>query len=168
VYRNPKKRVTATEASEFLQPGKQGAAGVSLRKGAGVGEEEVVNVERFWKKKEEEIPVDQVLFSCFLSLGFLSSFFCLPVNADCFFVFSVVCSASSTSSSPRKQLPQKPSRRPTTSENRVPQKLVALAPKTSRTRSRSGTIFPLKRTVGCQLLIAMTRAMRRKQRFGRL
>jgi ribosome biogenesis protein MAK21 len=65
VYRNPTKKQAKGSGGdaglEVLQPGRrQVAGGVSLKKGAGVGEDEQMNVERFWKKKEDDVPVDQV------------------------------------------------------------------------------------------------------------
>jgi ribosome biogenesis protein MAK21 len=69
VYRNPKKHATAKGAS-IMQPaaaalnGRAGAAVVVRSKGAKVAGDAAgyVNDEKFWKKKVEDVPADQVRF----------------------------------------------------------------------------------------------------------
>lgn len=76
VYRNPKKHATAKGAS-IMQPaaaalnGRAGAAVVVRSKGAKVAGDAAgyVNDEKFWKKKVEEVPADQVCFPVQLSFS---------------------------------------------------------------------------------------------------
>lgn len=47
----------------MMQPGAIGqdvSGTVVKKKGGGLAKDEVVNEERFWKKREEDVPVDQV------------------------------------------------------------------------------------------------------------
>ena len=61
VYRNPKKNLLPKGAS-IMQPAAAGyASGMIVNhKGPRKGEDGFVNTERFWRKKIEDVPVDQV------------------------------------------------------------------------------------------------------------
>ncbi|CAG8433214.1 526_t:CDS:10 [Ambispora gerdemannii] len=59
---NPKKSDSA-KGSSIMQPSVASTTGVlTMKKGAGIAKEEVVNSEEFWRKKVEDIPVDQIFF----------------------------------------------------------------------------------------------------------
>ncbi|UZJ54836.1 hypothetical protein CBS101457_004156 [Exobasidium rhododendri] len=69
VYRNPKKVIAQSKGASIMQPamnagdGTTGAeGGVVKLKGVGIRQEEFVNDEKFWKKKVQEVPVDQLFF----------------------------------------------------------------------------------------------------------
>jgi ribosome biogenesis protein MAK21 len=69
VYRNPKKNVATSKGTSIMQPAvtindtKVGLdGGVVKLKGVGVRQDEYFNSEKFWKKKVQEIPVDQLFF----------------------------------------------------------------------------------------------------------
>lgn len=69
VYRNPKKNAAISKGTSIMQPAttindtKAGLdGGVVKLKGVGVRQDEYVNSEKFWKRKVQEIPVDQLFF----------------------------------------------------------------------------------------------------------
>ncbi len=72
VYRNPKKAGgSTTKGASIMQPAEaaasgKGAAGIEggvvNLKGKGIREAEYVNSEKFWRKKREDVPVDQQFF----------------------------------------------------------------------------------------------------------
>ncbi|KAI6144196.1 ribosome biogenesis protein [Pisolithus tinctorius] len=67
VYKNPKKpRPKGTSA---MQPGASAADGVGVKKTKGevVGDDILPNEEKFWKKREEDVRVDEVFFHRFFS-----------------------------------------------------------------------------------------------------
>ena len=61
VYRNPKKTLQPKGAS-IMQPAAAAYASSMIvnRKGPRKGEDGFVNSEKFWRKKTEDVPVDQV------------------------------------------------------------------------------------------------------------
>lgn len=61
VYRNPKKQVQPKGASVMQPAAASDKSGmVVMQKGARSTEDGFVNSEKFWRKKIEEVPVDQV------------------------------------------------------------------------------------------------------------
>lgn len=80
VYRNPKKNVSQKGAS-VMQPAAADKSSVSvhMQKGGMSGKGEV-NSEEFWRKKIEDVPVDQVsfknLYPTFLRNGKKSKVYC--------------------------------------------------------------------------------------------
>ena len=61
VYKNPKK--PKTKGASAMQPaasGIDGASGVKLMKGEVTNGEAPVNDEKFWKRRVEDVPVDEV------------------------------------------------------------------------------------------------------------
>ncbi len=66
VYRNPKKNLQPKGASIMQPAAASDMSGMIVKnKGARSGEDGFVNTEKFWRKKIEEVPVDQVNPSCF-------------------------------------------------------------------------------------------------------
>ncbi|KXN81058.1 Ribosome biogenesis protein MAK21 [Leucoagaricus sp. SymC.cos] len=63
VYKNPKKKASGVEGkgASAMQPAGSVVEGVKLRKGE-VPDSVQVNMPAFWKKKESQIPVDQMFF----------------------------------------------------------------------------------------------------------
>ncbi|CAG8503365.1 1631_t:CDS:10 [Ambispora leptoticha] len=60
--RNPKKS-DSIKGSSKMQPSIASTDNIlTMKKGAGITKEEVVNSEEFWRKKVEDIPVDQIFF----------------------------------------------------------------------------------------------------------
>jgi ribosome biogenesis protein MAK21 len=69
VYRNPKKNIATSKGASIMQPAANTndaraglESGVVKLRGVGVRQDEFVNNEKFWKKKVQEIPVDQLFF----------------------------------------------------------------------------------------------------------
>ncbi|KAI0083481.1 CBF/Mak21 family-domain-containing protein [Irpex rosettiformis] len=63
VYKNPKK--PKTKGASAMQPAAteiDGASGVKLVKGEAIGAEGPINDEKFWKRRETDIPVDELFF----------------------------------------------------------------------------------------------------------
>ncbi|KIO01911.1 hypothetical protein M404DRAFT_1002652 [Pisolithus tinctorius Marx 270] len=67
VYKNPKK--PRPKGASAMQPGASAADGVGVKKTKGevVGDDVLPNEEKFWKKREEDVRVDEVFFHRFFS-----------------------------------------------------------------------------------------------------
>ncbi|KAI6024245.1 ribosome biogenesis protein [Pisolithus marmoratus] len=66
VYRNPKK--PRPKGASAMQPSASAADGVSVKKTKGEVEDDVLpNEEKFWKKREEDVRVDEVFFHRYFS-----------------------------------------------------------------------------------------------------
>ncbi|KAL9937850.1 hypothetical protein V8E36_003395 [Tilletia maclaganii] len=74
VFRNPKLKAPAAKGASIMQPGFGGGTGsldagigaddvnVTRLKGQGVSKDEDVTNPKFWKRKREDVPVDQIFF----------------------------------------------------------------------------------------------------------